>query len=153
VGTLFFFVSPQIANPQIFGLIPQAQICTFLRCASPQIANPKICANRKTTNFLVVPVHKSQICKFARKQTVFLIQIRIGLPLILFYLHKYILDYEMPCISKLSQKPKVVLYFEREHLKLDVKRICNCIRTCLKSFYLLARRPLFFVNGVNCILF
>ncbi len=80
-GHAIFFVSPQIANPQILGLIPQAQICTFLRCASPQIPNPKICANRKTTNILVVPVHKSQICKYARKQVVFLIQIRIGLPL------------------------------------------------------------------------
>jgi hypothetical protein len=37
-----FVVSPQIANPQISGLIPQSQIRTFLRFASPQIANPQI---------------------------------------------------------------------------------------------------------------
>ncbi len=36
------FKGPQIANPQILGLIPQLQINKFLRCASPQIANPQI---------------------------------------------------------------------------------------------------------------
>jgi hypothetical protein len=34
-----FFISPQIANPQILLLIPQSQILKFLRCASPQICN------------------------------------------------------------------------------------------------------------------
>ncbi len=37
-----YFYNPQIANPQIFGLIPQSQISTFLRQPSPQIANPQI---------------------------------------------------------------------------------------------------------------
>ncbi len=36
------FVSPQIANLQILGLIPQSQIRKFMRCASPQITNPQI---------------------------------------------------------------------------------------------------------------
>jgi hypothetical protein len=31
------FVSPQITNQQILGLIPQSHICKFLRYASPQI--------------------------------------------------------------------------------------------------------------------
>jgi hypothetical protein len=31
VGMETYFYSPQIANPQIFGLIPQSQISTFLR--------------------------------------------------------------------------------------------------------------------------
>ncbi len=39
---------------------------------------------------------------------------------IIFYLRKYIWDYEMPCnyIPKLFQKPKVVLKFEWKHLSL-----------------------------------
>ncbi len=37
------FVTPQIANSQIFGLIPQSQIRKFMRCTSPQIAKPQIC--------------------------------------------------------------------------------------------------------------
>jgi hypothetical protein len=41
VGTQIIFVSPQIANPQILGLIPQLKIRKFLKCASPQIANPQ----------------------------------------------------------------------------------------------------------------
>ncbi len=41
VGTQIIFVSPQNANPQILGLIPQSQIRKFLKCASPQIANPQ----------------------------------------------------------------------------------------------------------------
>ncbi len=36
------FLSPQIAYPQILGLIPQSQIHKFPRCANPQIANPQI---------------------------------------------------------------------------------------------------------------
>jgi hypothetical protein len=42
---------------------------------------------------------------------------------IFFYLCKYILDYE-PCnsVSKLSQKPRVVLKFKWEHFKLIVVR-------------------------------
>jgi hypothetical protein len=82
MGAQTFFVSPQLANPQIRGLLPQSQIRKFLRCASPQIAKPKICneqfANHKSTNFFGVPVRKSQIRKFARKKAMFLIQIRIG---------------------------------------------------------------------------
>jgi hypothetical protein len=31
----YFFVSPQIANPEILRLIPQSQIRKFLRCARP----------------------------------------------------------------------------------------------------------------------
>ncbi len=41
-GHTHFFSSPQIANPQILGLIPQLKIRKFLKCASPQIANPQI---------------------------------------------------------------------------------------------------------------
>jgi hypothetical protein len=37
VGTQNIFVSPQIANPQILGLIPQLQIGKILRCTSLQI--------------------------------------------------------------------------------------------------------------------
>jgi len=61
-GRANFFVSPQLAYPQILGLIPQSQIRKFLRCASPQIAKPQICnvqfANHKSTNFFGVPVRK-----------------------------------------------------------------------------------------------
>ncbi len=52
--------------------------------------------------------------KFARKKAVFLIQICIGLPLI-FSLPTSIMD-KNQCISKLSQKPNVVLKFECAHL-------------------------------------
>jgi hypothetical protein len=38
----YVLLSPQIANPQIPGLIPLSQIRKFLRYASPQIANPQI---------------------------------------------------------------------------------------------------------------
>jgi hypothetical protein len=41
-GQANIFESPQIANPQILGFIPQLQNCKFLRCASPQIGNPPI---------------------------------------------------------------------------------------------------------------
>ncbi len=85
-------LSPK-AGKQIFLLVrkwqilQQSQIRKFLRCTSPQIANWQICndlsANRNSANFLGVPVRNSQIRKFAKK-IVFLIQIRIGLPLILF---------------------------------------------------------------------
>jgi hypothetical protein len=64
------FVSPQIANPQILGLIPQSQICKFMRCAAPQIANTLIENLRK--NILdyempcncppLRPSNKSSIC-------------------------------------------------------------------------------------------
>jgi hypothetical protein len=37
-----FFVSLQIANPQMSGPVPQLQIRKFLKCASPQMANSKI---------------------------------------------------------------------------------------------------------------
>jgi hypothetical protein len=42
MGKLTYVKSPQIANPQILGLIPLLQIRKFLRCTSPQIANPQI---------------------------------------------------------------------------------------------------------------
>jgi hypothetical protein len=42
VDTQIFVVGPQIANPQILGLILQTQNHKFLRCASPQ--------NRKSAN-------------------------------------------------------------------------------------------------------
>jgi hypothetical protein len=42
VDTQIFVVGPQIANPQIFGLILQTQNHKFLRCDSPQ--------NRKSAN-------------------------------------------------------------------------------------------------------
>jgi hypothetical protein len=42
VGTQFFSVSLQFANPQILGLIPQSQIRNILRYASRQIPNPQI---------------------------------------------------------------------------------------------------------------
>jgi hypothetical protein len=101
MGKLIFFVRPQIANPQIFGLIPQSQIRKFLRCSGPQILkfvmiNPTI-VNPQI--FLGVPVRKS-----------FLIQIALVCLLYFFYLRN--------SFSKLSQKPKVVLKFEREHFKL-----------------------------------
>jgi hypothetical protein len=51
VGTQFFWVSLQIANPQILGLILQSQIL-IPSFASPQIANLQICdANHKSANF------------------------------------------------------------------------------------------------------
>jgi hypothetical protein len=67
VGTQILFLLPQIANPQTLGLIPHSEIRKFLRYASTY-------ANCKSENCLV-PVHKSQIRKFARKKAVFLIQI------------------------------------------------------------------------------
>jgi hypothetical protein len=62
---------------------------------NPKLANPQI--------YLVF---RSANLKGKRQRAVILIQIRIGLPLILyFYLRKYVLDYEMPfnTISKRSQ--------------------------------------------------
>jgi hypothetical protein len=38
----FFYKSPQIANPQILGLIPISQICKFLSCANPPKVNVQI---------------------------------------------------------------------------------------------------------------
>jgi hypothetical protein len=84
VGKQIFFVSPQITNTQILGLILQSQVRKFLTCAIPQIANPQICnelsANSKSAQFLGVT--KSQNREFAWKKAMFLIQIRIRLPLI-----------------------------------------------------------------------
>ncbi len=69
MGKQIFFVSPQMANPQILGLTPQSQVPKFLKYASLQIANPQICntysANPKYANLLGVPVRKWQIRKFA----------------------------------------------------------------------------------------
>jgi hypothetical protein len=42
VGKQSFVKSPQIANWQIFGLIPLSQIRKFVTCASPQIANSQV---------------------------------------------------------------------------------------------------------------
>jgi hypothetical protein len=39
VGTQILFVSPQITNTQILGLIPQSQVSKFLPCAIPQTAS------------------------------------------------------------------------------------------------------------------
>ncbi len=78
-------------------------------------------------------VCKSQIRKFSRKKAVFLIQIRIVLPVILIYLQKYI-DYKMPCysVSKLSQKSSLNLYesFKAYHCKekIYVLRITEVLR-------------------------
>jgi hypothetical protein len=70
-------------NSQILGLILQSQMRKF------------VMINPQNTNLQISLV--SQVRKFVRKKTVFLIKIRIGLPLILFYLGRYILDYKMPC--------------------------------------------------------
>ncbi len=40
MGTQIFSVSPQIANPQILGLIPQSQ--NRSKYMGPQIANPQM---------------------------------------------------------------------------------------------------------------
>ncbi len=45
-GQANFFVSPQIANPQILELIPQSQVRKFLRCVmvhKSQIRKSQIC--------------------------------------------------------------------------------------------------------------
>jgi hypothetical protein len=109
-GHANLFVSPRVANPQILGLIQQYQISKFLRCVSirksqirkfvminPHIANLQI--------FLGFPVSKSAICK---EKAVFLIQIRICLPLILVFTYVY-----FRLRNAMSQTvPKVVLKFE-----------------------------------------
>jgi hypothetical protein len=43
MGTQIFFVSPQIANPEILGVIPQTKMLKNFECASPKIAKPQIC--------------------------------------------------------------------------------------------------------------
>jgi hypothetical protein len=50
----FFLKSPQIANPQILGLISLSQILKFLKYASPQIANEQI--------FMINPQIANQLC-------------------------------------------------------------------------------------------
>jgi|688.fasta_scaffold583153_2 hypothetical protein len=96
-------------------LIRKLHIHKFPWCPTPQISNPQIC----------------------KKKAVFHIQISIGLPLIFSYLRRNILDYEMPCNSKLSQKPGVVLKSECQHFKLifvRIKsmylRICGSLQIC-----------------------
>ncbi len=100
VGTQIFLL---VRKSQIRKyLIPQTKIWKFLGCASPQSQI------RKFANFLGDPVRGSQFRKFAKKKAVFLFQIGIGLPLILFfYLRKYILDYDMPCLET-ALKAKVL---------------------------------------------
>jgi hypothetical protein len=64
---LFYFPSSKGGHAIFFCL---SQVCNFLRLANPQIANPQICTdlseNRKSANFLGVPIRKSQVRKFAR---------------------------------------------------------------------------------------
>jgi hypothetical protein len=50
VGTQILLFIPQIANPQILELIPQSQICQFLRCASPQITNTQSCKEKSISD-------------------------------------------------------------------------------------------------------
>ncbi len=85
VGSQIYFVSRQIATPQIIGLIPHSQIHKFwgvtVRKSKIQkfaMINPQIANHPK---FLWCPVRTSQIRKFARKKAVFLTQIRNGLHL------------------------------------------------------------------------
>ncbi len=74
----------------------------------------------KSSNFWGVPVRKSQNLKFARKKQCFWSSSALAC---LWYflnlnLRKNILDYVMPCNSKLSHKPKVVLKLEWDHFNL-----------------------------------
>ncbi len=96
-----------ITNPQI-SQVCQSQDCKFVMinplistCASPHIENPQIC-NKKSS---VSDPDPHWIVSNA-----------------FFYLRKYILDYQMPCnsVSKLSQKPKVVLKFLCDLLSLSL---------------------------------
>jgi hypothetical protein len=71
-GNANFFVGPQIANPQILGLIPQSQIRKFLRCASPQIANPQICyVNPQISLVSSLQIADPQICMGKGKSSIF----------------------------------------------------------------------------------
>jgi hypothetical protein len=79
VGTQICFVSLQIANPQILGLIPQSKIQKFLECQSTNPQKNDYSANHKPA-ILGVSVRKSQILRFVRKIAGFLDQIRIGVP-------------------------------------------------------------------------
>jgi hypothetical protein len=69
-----FYPSPWIANPQIIGLFPQ-------------ISKLYLSANRKLViiNSQVANLSQTANLKFARKKVVFLIHIRIGLPLMLLF--------------------------------------------------------------------
>jgi hypothetical protein len=50
-GKLTFFLSRQIVNPHILGLVSLSQIRKSPMCASPKIANPQIfMINPQTTN-------------------------------------------------------------------------------------------------------
>jgi hypothetical protein len=94
-GHAIFFVSPQSANLQILGLIPQSQVRKFLRCASP---------HRKIRKFGMInpQIANSRICK--EKSSV-------SDP-------NWLLDYEMPCNSKLSQNQKSSLNLNDSILSL-----------------------------------
>ncbi len=118
VDTHFFCYSanPHIPHPGLIphsGLIPQSQTANFwgVLVTKSQIRKfVMINLQIAIRKFLWCP--SPQIRKFARKNAV--IQIRIGLPLILYFLPtyvRYILDYKMPCYSvlKLSQKPSLCL--------------------------------------------
>ncbi len=116
---------------QIFSFINQNCMAQTQISEVCQSANPKTCndlsANRKSANFLGVPIRKSQIRKFSRKKAMFLMQIRTDLPTIFFYLCKYhtFLTTKIPCnsFSELSQKPNIVMKFEWKHFKLKEKNI------------------------------
>jgi hypothetical protein len=77
------------ANPEISEVCQSAtQIRKFVMI-NPQITNPQI--------FLVSQTAKRKSANLQGKKSVFLIQIRIGLPLIFFfYLRKYILVTSQP---------------------------------------------------------
>jgi hypothetical protein len=60
VGKQTFVESPQIANPQIFGLIPLLQIRKFFSCASQQIATPQLSTKYGST---LSHSPKNRLCK------------------------------------------------------------------------------------------
>jgi len=66
---------------------------------NPQIPNPQFCKEKGSVSYPIPHWFASNT---------------------FFYIYQYIWNYEMPCnyISKLSQKPNVVLKFEWEHFKL-----------------------------------
>jgi hypothetical protein len=126
VGTQILFLLQQIANPQTLGLIPYSEIRKFLRYASTY-------ANCKSSKFPCPspPIANPQICQ---EKSIVSDPDPNWPPPIFFSLRKYILDYEMPCASKLSQKPKAVLKFEWKHFKLIFVRRKNMYSQIFGSF-------------------